>query len=220
MVRARIGQHLSLYRQFSWRHTVINWLYRVLRGMRRLRGCRVGTQGWIRIEPVRGWHIEVAEEQPPARQLLSKGYQSLCGIRSGVCLAAGAGACCRSTLVPQRFGPWQIRLSVARMAHRRRRVWVATRAVVAGQQGWAACSGAHYQILPLVSPGRTRRQAQRSRCSRSGPLPHRARTGVPMTRPLQPATPRAGQLLASDPNPRVAGRHAPADDDRCPPDLG
>ena len=24
----------------------------------------------------------------------------------------------------------------------------------------------------------------------------------------------------SDPNPRVAGRHAPADDDRCPPDLG
>jgi len=25
---------------------------------------------------------------------------------------------------------------------------------------------------------------------------------------------------SSDPNPRVAGRHAPADDDRCPPDLG
>jgi len=49
----------------------------------------VGTQGWIRIEPVRGWHIEVAEEQPLARQFLSKGYESLCGIRSGVCLAAG-----------------------------------------------------------------------------------------------------------------------------------
>ena len=27
-------------------------------------------------------------------------------------------------------------------------------------------------------------------------------------------------IIASDPNPRVAGRHAPADDDRCPPDLG
>ena len=29
-----------------------------------------------------------------------------------------------------------------------------------------------------------------------------------------------GMVMVSDPNPRVAGRHAPADDDRCLPDLG
>jgi len=38
---------------------------------------------------VRGRHIEVAEEQPLVRQFLNKGYESLCGIRSGVCLTAG-----------------------------------------------------------------------------------------------------------------------------------
>ena len=39
--------------------------------------------------PMRGWHIEVTEEQPRARQFLSKGYESLRGIRPGVWLAAG-----------------------------------------------------------------------------------------------------------------------------------